>query len=763
LEAGSVPRFHPIQPAAAATPVISGLSVSTVNSGAPFSLDVKGTGFVSGSQVMLDAKPANTKFVSSSDLQIAGTSMDPPGATIAVTVVNPGVTTASNAVVLSVVSAISVQLTPGYTMTIRCGTQLIVAAAVLNSSNQNVTWQVNGVTGGNSSVGTISAGVYHAPVVLPPAGFVTITAIAAADPTASASLIVDLENAPPEITSVSPDPIDPTASTSLTVTGTGFAQGAVVYIAENAVPTTFVSDTTLTVAGPVAPPPGNIASVKVVNPNPGSLTSALVAVPFQVQNPLMSYSDAVRFLQKATFGPTPASIIQLQTMGRDAWLAAQFAMPASAWPDPYNDTEGMTRLQSAFFNIAVNGPDQLRQRVSFALAQILVISAVKDTEFTQMVSYQRLLGDNAFGNFSDLLKSMTLSPAMGYYLDMVNNVKANPATGTAANENYARELLQLFSVGLAQLNPDGTPTTGVEYTQATITDMAKVLTGWTYAAAPGYETEWTNVPYYWAPMVAFDSYHDTTQKNIGLPIPCVIPPGGTTEGDLDLALACILQQQNVAPFISYRLIQRLVTSNPSPGYVSRVTGVFNSSGGNLQKVVTAILTDSEATGTPTTGAGKLQEPVLYATGLLRALNANVVDGSGLAAQTTTMGENPMESTTVFSYFSPFYSLPGTTQVAPEFQGLNAATALARANFAYHVVTNGIASTVSVNLNNWLDLASIDNNQLVQAVNQALFRGQIDNNVQGVLLTAAQKSTSTATAVRSVLYSAAASPQYQIQQ
>ena len=758
-EEGGVRRFRQITQAAAATPVITGLSASTVNIGLPYVVDVKGTGFISTSQVMLSGQPAAMKFVSATDLQIAGTATAPPGAAIAVTVVNPGAATSSNAMLLTVAAAVSVQLVPGYTMTIRCGTQLIVTAQVLNNSNQAVTWQANGITGGNATVGTISGGVYLAPLAIPTTPSVTISAISAADPTASANLTVDLENAPPAIASVNPNPVSPTA-TSVTINGTGFAPGAVVYFAESALPTTFVSSTTLTVAGPIAPPPGNIGSVKVVNPNPGSLTSPMITVPMQLTKPLMSYGDAVRFLQMATFGPTPASIVELQTMGRDAWLAAQFAKPASAWPDPYNDAEGITRLQSAFFNIAVNGDDQLRQRVSFALAQILVVSAVKDTEFTQMVTYQRLLGDNAFGNFSDLLRNMTLSPAMGYYLDMVNNAKANPATGTAANENYAREILQLFTVGLAQLNADGTSNGGVEYGQDTISNMAKALTGWTYAAAPGYETEWTNAAYYFAPMVAFDVEHDTTQKNLNLPIPCVIAPGGTASGDLDAALACILKQQNVAPFISYRLIQRLVMSNPSPAYVSRVAGVFTASGGNLQSVVTAILTDSEAS---TPGSGKLIEPVLYSTGLLRALNATVADGSGLAAQTTTMGQNPLDSPTVFNFFSPFYTLPGSNQVAPEFQALNAATALARANFAYRAVTNGIASTVTVNLNNWLDLASIDNNQLVAAVNQALFRGQMDNNMQSVLLTAAQNSTTAATRVRSVLYAAAASPQYQVQQ
>jgi hypothetical protein len=192
----------------------------------------------------------------------------------------------------------------------------------------------------------------------------------------------------------------------------------------------------------------------------------------------MPYGAAVRLLEMTTWGPTPQSVVDIQSMGPDAWLAAQFAKPASAWPDPNNTTEGVARLQTAFFSIALNGDDQLRQRASFALAQILVASAVKDTLLEQMVSYQRLIADYAFGTYRDVLTATTLNPSMGYFLDMVNNAKANPATGTAANENYARELMQLFTLGLVQLDSQGVPITAggatvPEYDQFTVSEMAK--------------------------------------------------------------------------------------------------------------------------------------------------------------------------------------------------------------------------------------------------------------------------------------------------
>jgi uncharacterized protein (DUF1800 family) len=380
-----------------------------------------------------------------------------------------------------------------------------------------------------------------------------------------------------------------------------------------------------------------------------------------------------------------------------------------------------------------------------------------------MVSYQRLLGNDAFGSFSTLLYDMTLNPAMGYYLDMVNNAKANTAKDTVANENYARESMQLFTVGLVQLNTDGTPITGAapEYTQATVTDMAKVYTGWTYAPAPGYASQWNNPPYYFAPMIAVESQHDITAKNISLPIPCAIAGGGTAESDLAAALACLTKQQSMAPFISLRLIQRLVKSNPTTGpgsYVQRVAQTFNSSGGNLQAVVTAILTDPEAT---TEGSGKLAEPVLYATTLLRALNASVTDSGGIVSQATAMGQNIMEPGSVFSYFSPFYRVSGTP--APEFQAMNAATSIARANFAWRAITNGISGTVKVDLTNLQDLATADPNQLVNAINLALLRGEMSSTEQGILLAAAKGSTSASSNVRSAVYAAAAAPQYEVQQ
>jgi len=664
----------------------------------------------------------------------------------------------------AVTGTVSVTLTPNGS-TIRCGATLALAVKVNNTTNQTVTWQVNGITGGSATVGTVSAaGVYTAPAILPPSATVLVSAIIQQDSTAIASVTVNLQNAVPVVTAVTPGTLNP-GHTTITVTGTGFANGAVIYYAGGALPTTFVSNTQLTATATLAMPMGRLAAVKVTNPNPGTATSVPLAVPVRAAMENMPYADAVRFLEMTTWGPTPQSVVDLQTMGRDAWLAAQFAQPASQWPDPDSTTENVTRLQTAFWNVALGGGDQLRQRASFALAQIMVVSAVKDVTFEQMVSYQRLMGNYAFDTYRNALNATTLNPAMGDYLDMVNNNKANPAAGTAANENYAREMMQLLTLGLVQLDPTGVPIAAngsplAEYDQSAVTDMAKVMTGWTYGQTPGFASLWTNMPYYFAPMAAFESNHDTTQKNINLPIPCTIPAAGTAESDLSEALDCIFRQTNVAPFVSYRLIQRFVMSNPSPAYVGRVASVFQSSQGNLQSVITALLTDPEA---QSEGTGKLAEPVLYATNLLRALNAAITAPDALTAQGTAMGQTPLSPGSVFSYFSPFYNVPEMTPppVAPEFQALNASTALARANFAYRVATNGISTGITVDLSNLQDLAN-NPPDLVEALNQALFRGEMDANVRALLVTAASGSTSTAARVRSALYAAAAAPQYQVE-
>jgi uncharacterized protein (DUF1800 family) len=295
--------------------------------------------------------------------------------------------------------------------------------------------------------------------------------------------------------------------------------------------------------------------------------------------------DASRFLTQATFGPTPASVQQVRTMGYDPWIAAQASVPASSFLgfiDQVN-AEDLSEddLQEAWFTYATNAPDQLRLRVANALIEILVLSSANGVEgiAEAQAAYMDILQRNAFGNYRQLLEDVTLNPGMGQYLSHLKNDKPGP--GHNPDENYGREVLQLFSIGLNRLNQDGTlqrdgqgnplPT----YTQDIVKDFAHVFTGWTYAhdgSANFYDADenWRD------PMRGIQSHHSTKAKTLlnGL----VVPAGQPMAEDLRQALDNIFTHPNVGPFISRQLIQRLVTSNPSPSYIARVAGVFANNG-----------------------------------------------------------------------------------------------------------------------------------------------------------------------------------------
>jgi uncharacterized protein (DUF1800 family) len=435
---------------------------------------------------------------------------------------------------------------------------------------------------------------------------------------------------------------------------------------------------------------------------PLAAVAALMAQPALSQSAsvaAMTASAAARFLDQATWGPTPASIGPLQQTGIDNWLSAQFALNTSDLPDQAilnsagNSNNNLAPVQAAFFQNAVTGQDQLRQRVAFVLSQIWVVSATSGVPAAYAYPpYWRIFRDNAFGNYRDLIKAVTLSPAMGRYLNMANNVKGNPAKGTAANENYGRELMQLFTLGLTQLNPDGSPVLDQNhnpvptYTQAQVTDMAKVLTGWTYPTAPGATAKTANPEYYIGQMFAVEAEHDTTAKTIFGGIQ--IPAGQTAEQDLDSLLDALMAQPTMAPFVSQQLIQHLVTSNPSPAYIQRVSQVFTDDGqgvtGDLQAVITAILTDPEAragddpNATVSPNYGHLREPILFMPNILRGLNATLGASSAIYADASELGEDLFYAPSVFSYFSP-QSRTEKGLLGPEFQIYTTQTAADRAN------------------------------------------------------------------------------------
>jgi len=573
-------------------------------------------------------------------------------------------------------------------------------------------------------------------------------------------------------------PVTAGSKVSITVAGSGFAQGAQVPLGGSPLAVTWISTAQLKANGLIGNPIGGLLALEVVNPNPGSLLSN--TVPVSVNNPAsqLSYAAAKRFLEQATWGPTPAGIAHLQSIGIEAWLNEQMdanRTPVSTYIAPVDDTSNLDSLQKQFFKNALSGPDQLRQRVAFALGQIAVVSGVKLGFYDEMMPYQQMLLNDAFGKYKDFLKDVTLSPAMGHYLDVANNDL--PSATNSPDENYARECMQLFTIGLSQLNANGSSNGLTTYSEADVKAMARILTGWTYPPCLG-ASKWPNAACFESPMVAFEAHHDNTVKEfLGANIAT-----GSAEGDLDLALSTIeayhgMQQTvpNIAPFVALRLIQHLVTGQPAPDYVARAAAVYVSSGGNLGQMVRAILEDPAAgygNGGVALAAnqGHLREPVFYAVALLRALGAAVVYDPPLAPETSNMGQNLFYSPSVFNYYSPFYQIPGTTQVAPEFQILSQSTSFDRANYAYRAVHNQISSAIAIDFTNFVQLAS-DTNPATQmasattmlgAISQALLGAPMSADMLAAILPAVLAAPNPTTRVQNAIYLVAVSPQYQIQ-
>jgi uncharacterized protein (DUF1800 family) len=487
----------------------------------------------------------------------------------------------------------------------------------------------------------------------------------------------------------------------------------------------------------------------------------------------LTATAATRFLEQATWGPTPDAVAHLQQIGFDHWLEEEFAAAPSDIPDAPPGTTGLRTLQDHFFVNALTGQDQLRQRVAFALGQIWVVSGVKINLPQAMAPYLRLLTLDAFGSYYNLMRDVTLSPAMGHYLDMVNNDKPDAAAGKSADENYAREFLQLFTLGEILLNPDGTPALNADqqtvpaYSEQTVQNLARVFTGWTYPPAPGATSRIHNPAYWDEPMVAFASNHDLGTKTLlrGL----VLPAGQLPERDLEQALDNVFNHPNVGPFVARQLIEHLVTSNPSPAYIERVSAVFADDGmgmrGHLKAVVRAILLDPEARAddnSPAPGAtgGHLREPVLFLTSLLRGLNATVADTNALAPYASQMGQNVYYPPSVFNYFSPNYRLPHTALTAPEFQIYSSATAMIRANFVNTLVFGQVAG-VTVDLGPLVQLTP-NPTALLNGLDAAFLHGRMSADTRKTIGTAVAAASTGKLKAQTAVYLVAASPEYQIE-
>jgi len=662
---------------------------------------------------------------------------------------------------------------------VRLGSTDSFTVTVTNLTNSSVTWKVNGIAGGNSTVGTISvAGVYTPPSTVPATNTVTVSAVSVASPTVYGTAPVSILNPIPSITTAEASPVSGTSYT-LEVDGSSFVNGAQIQAGGTNVATTFVSATELEAT--VTIPSGATAlSVNVMNPSPGAMASnAMNAAVYVTTVP-----TAARLLDQATFGPSLATIRQVQSTGVDAWITQQFNTPDTPLaniptPLPAVCLAANTPTnceESEWWQTVLTGPDQLRQRVAFALSEIFVISSNSDNA-TTITYYHNTLAQDAFTNFSTIMHDVSVSPGMGAYLNMLNSAKA--PTGQIANENYARELMQLFTIGLNVLNDDGTLQLDTHgnpipaYTQDQVQAFAKAYTGWTYATASGgVPSKFPNTTAnYLAPMVAVESAHDTSSKT--LLNGTVLASGQTAEEDLQGALTNIFNHPNVGPFVCKQLIQHLVTSTPSPAYVARIAGVFANNGngvrGDMQAVIRAILEDQEARAgdtDPTYEGGHLREPMLWMTNFLRAVGFTNTDANSsyfsLSNYSNNLNQRPYRSGSVFNFFPPSYVIPGTKLNAPEFDLENTASAILRLSLADSQVNNKITSfSIDLSATSSLgQLAAASPGQMVDMLGTIFMHGQMPTDMRTEILSAIN-GLGTAQQVRMATFLVITSSQYKV--
>ena len=471
----------------------------------------------------------------------------------------------------------------------------------------------------------------------------------------------------------------------------------------------------------------------------------------------ISATQASRFLAQAAFGGTEADIAHVQTVGYSAWLDEQFAAPTaqSHWDWMVANGFGTTAFVNNFGGVdatlwrkLMSSSDPLRQRMTLALSEIFVISMAGlpvPWRGMAVAAYVDMLEANAFGNFRALLNSVTLSCGMGVYLNMRGNQKEDPATGRQPDENYAREVMQLFTIGLYELNADGTTRTAggtsIEtYTQSTVGGLAKVLTGWDFDAPVA------GVPDHMRRPMAFTaSRHSTAAKSfLGVEL-----PAGSSDGPAELktALDTLFNHANGGPFFGRQLIQRLVTSNPSPGYVARVAAVYADNGagvrGDLKAVLKAVLLDDEARQPAADpGGGRLREPIWRLIQWARTFGARSPNGLWNIGDTsdpsTRLGQSPLRSPTVFNFFRPGYVPPNTPigaqgLVAPEFQLANESTVVAYANAMQSVIQNG-RGDVSADYSAFIGGAG-DALSLFDRLNAVLAAGQLDSATRSTIANA----------------------------
>jgi uncharacterized protein (DUF1800 family) len=527
--------------------------------------------------------------------------------------------------------------------------------------------------------------------------------------------------------------------------------------------------------------------------------------------PAPTAKQASRFLAQASFGPNSAEIDALAASSYSAWIDTQFTKPAKLHRSymesieatlPSGSSLTSNHFSESFWQQAVNGEDQLRQRVTFALSEIFVISLLDSTVANYpkgVASYYDMLAANSFGNFRDLLEGVSLHPMMGIYLTSLRNQKES---GTRVpDENYAREVMQLFTIGLYELNLDGSNVLvngkPVEtYTGSDISGLAKVFTGWSWAGPDKSDARFygssngADPDRQWKPMQSYPKFHSTSVKNfLGVSVPAQTT--ANPEASLKIALDRLFAHKNTAPFFARQLIQRLTTSNPSPAYIARVSAAFENNGqsvrGDMKAVIKAVLLDAEARAdfnASNNSASKLREPVVRLANWMRAFQAQSASSRYLIGSLddplSALGQTPMRSPSVFNFYRPGYVPPNTlladaSLVAPEFQITAETSVVGYLNFMQNVIPNGVGTSNDVKGNYTSLIALADTpSSLVDKVDLLLTAGNMSSTLRNQIVSAVgsvtiptTNATATDTAKKNRVYLAIyltmASPEYLVQQ
>lgn len=776
-------------------PIVKSVTPSGFSEGTT-TVTVAGSQFVYGAQILWNGAAVQTTLVSDSELAAVIAAPNPGTYPLLVSNPNPGSANSATVPVLVGPGQVLLTLEANGGTDVRVGNKLNLGLVVTGTNHTGVTLKVNGIASGNAQVGTAASLAdgsidYVAPLVVPSPNVVQLTITSVDNPKVSINRNISVLNPIPILNSATPTTLDVgPPSTTVVLTGKSFINGAQVLVNGSPVPTAFNSGTQLT--ADVSPTEPGKLDLQVLNPSPGPAASAdlIALVNGTPPTPLVTPEDASRFLEQATFGATDADIHHLSLIGFQAWLNEQFGMkqtlqepavekavilnnpPCAASDVKCNAVlfEGNNKdeslVQDSFWQQSLAANDQLRQRVKYALLSLLVISSEPNFNIASMprgeASYYDLLGKDAFGNFRTLLEDVTRSPMMGQFLNMLGNDKGN--ANTDPDENYAREVMQLFTIGLYRLNGDGSQkldSTGQPiptYSNTDVMGLAKVFTGFSWNI-PGNDTDtaWSNCCVYAGPgygeellpMQSFASHHSTAQKQF---LGVTIPAGSSDpDGDLKIALDTIFNHPNLPPFFCKQMIQHLVTSNPSPSYVGNCSAAFKNDGtgvrGDLKAVLSEILLDPEARDSAADFAnpqyGKVREALLRYTEWARAFTAQSRTGSYDNGSTEDpiwgLGEMSLRSPTVFNWFAPGYVPPGTSiaqagLTAPEMQMTNVSTVVGYLNYMQSAIGGNATQGPDIfsSYETEMKLAATPT-ALLDRINLLLMAGGMDSTLYGQIL------------------------------